>query len=136
MKSRVVVTIIIKKGEKFLLGRKPDNVGPYPNTWHLVGGGVDLETENIEEAVNREVKEEAGIILKKVKRLTFGEDYEPNKHGEVVHYLFLVYEGEYASGKLVAGDDIQELRWFSRQELKTLPLTQPSAKLFPELGII
>lgn len=135
MKSRLIVAAIVKKGDKYLLGMKPDNTPPYPNTWHLLGGGVNLEEENLEDAVKREVREEAGIELKDIKRVSFDEDYEPNKHGEETHYVFLVYEGEYKSGNLKADDDIQELKWFSRNELKEITLTRPSIKLFKELGI-
>src|SRR3989344_268299 len=130
MKSRLIVAAIIKKGDKYLLGMKPDNTPPYPNTWNLLGGGVNLEEENLEEAIRREVKEEAGIELGVIKRVSFDEDYEPNKHGEKTHYVFLVYEGEYKSGDLTANDDIHKLRWFHKSELKDISLTRPSIKLF------
>lgn len=136
MKSRLIVSAIIKKEEKYLLGRKPKDTPPYPNTWHLLGGGVNLEEENIEEALRREVKEEAGIELGELKRISFDEDYEPNKHGEETHYIFLVFEGEYKSGELKAGDDIHELKWIPQHALKSLLLTRPSIKLFKELRII
>lgn len=136
MNSRLIVSAIIKKGGKYLLGSKPNNIPPYPNTWHLLGGGADLEEESLEEAIRREVKEEAGIDLGILKRVSFDEDYEPNKHNEKTHYVFLVYEGEYKSGELKADDDVHELKWFSQIELKGIPLTRPSIKLFRELGII
>lgn len=136
MKSRLIVAAIIKKGDKYLLGLKPNNIPPYPNTWHLLGGGVNLEEENLEEAIRREVREEASIELGVIKRVSFDEDYEPNKHGEKTHYVFLVYEGEYKSGELKADDDIHELKWFSPAEIKNISLTRPSIKLFKELEII
>ena len=136
MKSRLIVAIIIKKGEKYLLGMKPNNTPPYPNTWHLLGGGVNLEEEKLEHAIRREVREEAGVELSDIKRVSFDEDYEPNKHGEMTHYIFLVYEGEYKSGELKASDDIHKLKWFSQTELKKIPLTRPSIKLFKELKLI
>ena len=90
----------------------------------------------MEEAIRREVKEEAGIELGVIKRVSFDEDYEPNKHGEKTHYVFLVYEGEYKSGELKADNDIHELKWFSHRELRDITLTRPSIKLFKELRII
>lgn len=136
MKSRLVVSAIFKKGDQYLFGKKQKDVAPYPNAWHLLGGGVNLEEENLEEAIRREVKEEAGIELGKLKRVSFDEDYEPNKHGEMTHYVFLVFESEYKSGELNAKDDIEELKWFHKSELKNIPLTRPSIKLFKELGIV
>lgn len=136
MNSRLIVSAIIKKGDKYLLGHKPNNIPPYPNTWHLLGGGANLEEEDLENAIRREVKEEAGIELGELKRVSFDEDYEPNKHGEKTHYVFLVFEGYYALGKLKANDDIHKLKWFSQDELAKVPLTRPSIKLFKELKII
>lgn len=136
MSSRLVVAIIVKNKGKYLLGRKPKDVGPYPNTWHLLGGGVNLEDETLEEAIRREAKEEAGIELGELQRVWFDDDYEPNKHGEKTHYVFVVFLGEYKSGELKANDDINELRWFSKEELKEIPLPRTSIKLFKHLEII
>jgi 8-oxo-dGTP diphosphatase len=136
MNSRLVVAIIIKKNGKFLLGRKPKDIAPYPNTWHILGGGVNLDDETLEEAIRREVKEEANIELGDLERVWFDDDIEPNKHGEKTHYVFVVFQGEYKSGTFKASDDICELQWFTQEELKNLPLPRTSVKLFTKLGII
>lgn len=133
MKARVIVTTLIEKKGKMLLGQKPKNVGPYPNTWHLPGGGVDLEKESLEDAVRREIKEETGLTVSKMERVSFDEDYEPDKHGEMTHYLFLVYKVTPTSMDAKAADDIIELKWFKKSELKNIPLTRPSVKFFKEI---
>src|ERR1700733_1269613 len=92
MKARVIVTTLIEKNGEILLGQKPKDIGPYPNTWHLPGGGVNIETESLEDAVKREVKEETGLDVLKMERVSFDEDYEPDKHGEMTHYVFLVFK--------------------------------------------
>lgn len=136
MKSRVVVSAIIKKGDKYLLGQKRKDVGPYPNTWHLIGGGVELENETLEEGIRREIREEAGIEVGELSRFTFDEDNEPDKNGIMTHYLFLVYDAEYKSGEVMANDDIAELAWFTEDELKSIPLTRPLKKRLLEKGIL
>lgn len=133
MKARVIVTIILEKEGKILLGQKPKDVGPYPNTWHLPGGGVKLEEESLEDAVKREIKEETGLEVKKMERLNFDEDYEPDKHGEMTHYVFLVYKVTPTTMDAVAADDIVKLQWFDKSELKKLLLTRPSIKFFQEM---
>lgn len=133
MKARLIVSAIIEHEGKFLLGQKPKDVGPYPNTWHLLGGGVEMGEESLDDALRRELREEAGIELTSIKRVSFDEDYEPNKHGEMVHYIFLVYHVTPNSPQTTAKDDIVTLQWFSRDELKQIPLTRPSIKLFKEL---
>jgi len=135
MKSRVIVSAIIKKGSKYLLGKKPKDIPLYPNTWHLLGGGIRLDEEKLEEALRREIKEEAGIEIANIKRLSFDEDYENNKNGEMTHYLFLVFEVECKSDEVKPNDDITELKWFTKEQLKTIPITRPSIKLFREIGL-
>ncbi|MBI2195965.1 MAG: NUDIX domain-containing protein [Candidatus Levybacteria bacterium] len=136
MKTRVIVSAVIKKGDEYLFGKKKDNTGPYPNTWHLVGGGVNLEEETLEEALKREVKEEADIEITNIKNISFDEDNEPNKHGELVHYVFLVFGADYKSGNLKVNDEMRELKWFKEAEIRNLSLPRPSQKLFSQLGII
>lgn len=136
MKSRVVVSAIIKKGDKYLFGRKQKDIGPYPNTWVILGGGVDLEKESLEEAIRREIKEEANIEITKLKQLPFGEDYEPDKNGEKTHYVFLLYEAKYKSGEIKPGDDIISLQWFDKKDLSTIKLSRPTIKLFKKIGLI
>lgn len=136
MKARVVVTTLIEKNGKILLGQKPKDIGPYPNTWHLPGGGVDIENESLEDAVRREIHEETGLEVKKMERVNFDEDYEPDKKGEMTHYIFLVYKVMPVSMDAKAADDLIELRWFNKSELKKLSLTRPSVKFFKELGWI
>ena len=109
MKARVIVTTLIEKNGRILLGEKPKDVGPYPNTWHLPGGGVDLEHESLEDAVRREIKEETGLNVERTERVSFDEDYEPDKHGEMTHYLFLVYKVTPTSMDAKAADDIRHV---------------------------
>lgn len=136
MKARVIVAVIIRRGDKFLLGKKPKNIGPYPNTWHLLGGGVKLKKESVEDAARREIKEEAGVEVGILKRVSFDDGYEPGKKGEMTHYVFLVYEAEYKSGQIKAADDIEELKWFRKSELKNISLPRPTMKLLKDLRLI
>jgi ADP-ribose pyrophosphatase YjhB (NUDIX family) len=132
LKSRVVVTAYIEKDGKVLLGRKKSGVGPYPDTWHLPGGGVNLGDESIDDAIRREVKEETGLDVLNVERINFDEDFEPDKHGEETHYIFLVYKMNAATFEFKAMDDLVELRWFDKSELKSIPLPRPLTKQFKQ----
>lgn len=136
MKSRVIVVGLIEKNGSFLLGKKPGNIGPYPNTWHIPGGGIDLGEESLEEALRREIKEETGIEIQNIESTGFDEDNEPNKHGEMTHYVFLDFRAEWLSGEIKAGDDMKGLKWIQKDELKNLNLNKPTQKLFKKLKII
>jgi len=134
IKTRVIVSAIIENDDKLLFGKKKENVNPYPNTWHLVGGGIE-EGELLEESIKREIREEANIEVKIKEMVGFDDDFEPNKYGEMTHYIFLVFRAAYVSGKLKADDDIVALKWFSKSELPK-ELSRPSIKLFKKLGYI
>lgn len=132
----MIVAAVIEKDGKILLGRKPDGVGPYPDMWHLPGGGVSLGEESLIDAIKREIKEETGLEPVEIERIGFDEDFEPDKHGEMTHYVFLVYKVEPASTNAVASDDVVKLQWFDKSELQNLPLTTPSQKLFSKMGLL
>jgi 8-oxo-dGTP pyrophosphatase MutT (NUDIX family) len=137
MNSRVCVSAIIEKDGKILLGRKPENVSPYPNTWLLPGGGVELENESLIDAVKREAKEETGLEITDIEQISFDEDNEPNKNGEMTHYLFLVFKAKLVSDKSVPTDnEFVKLQWFSKEELKNVDLSRPTVKLFKKIGLI
>ncbi|MBF8249711.1 MAG: hypothetical protein HW400_312 [Candidatus Levybacteria bacterium] len=136
MKSRIIVVGLIEKDGTVLLGKKFGNIGPYPNTWHNPGGGINLDEESLKEALRREIKEEAGIEIQDIEQLGFDEDNEPDKHGEMTHYIFLDFKAKWLSGEINAGDDMKELKWIKKEELKKLNLNKPAQKLFKKLKFI
>lgn len=136
MKSRIVTGVLIEKNGLYLFGRKRKDVGPYPNTWVMIGGGLRLEDESIEEGVRRETREETGLEIHNLKRLSFDEDIEPDKNGIGTHYLFLVYTANHLRNKERPGDDIVELKWIKKTDLNKYPMSRPTIKLFKEIGWI
>ena len=134
MKARIIVAAVIEKDGKILLGQKRKDIGPYPNTWHLPGGGVNLDSESLEDAMKREITEETGLDVSAIERIGFDEDYEPDKKGEMTHYVFLVFKVVPKTMQTNPGDDIITLQWFKKSELQNLSLARPTTKLFKELG--
>lgn len=118
-----------------LLGRKAKDVGPYPNTWRLIGGKIK-NGENLEEGMRREAREEAGIELTNITEVTRDEDTVPNKDGEMTHFIFHTFSADILSNEPKPNSDIVELQWFPESDLKTLSLPPPSIKLFSKLGIL
>lgn len=116
------------------MGNKAKDVGPYPNTWRLPGGGVE-EGESPEDAIKREVMEETGLEVTKAEKVGYLEDEEPNKHGEMTHYEFNILRVE-ALGEEKTSSEFPELRWIDKSELKDTPLARPSIKYFKQLGLL
>lgn len=136
MKYRIIVSAIIEKEGSYLFGKKPKDIGPYPNTYHLLGGGIDPENESLLQGLEREVREEAGVTLTQITPLSFAEVDSVNKQGEDVHYFFHVFMTHFAGGELIPGDDIMQLIWVKKKDIATIPLPEPSQNVFKQLGWI
>ncbi len=133
---RITATAVITKGDEVLLGKKPKDIGPYPNTWILPGGGIDFDNETAEEALIREINEETGLNVKNIKPHIFITDKEPNKKGVETYYVHLVYLAEYDSGEIKAGDDVEYLEWIPIKQIPSLTVARPSITTFKKLGWI
>jgi mutator protein MutT len=135
MKYRIIVSAVIFNQGKILLGKKEKDRGPYPNTWHIPGGGVELEKETCDEAVIREIKEETGLGVKNLEKIHWDTGMEPNKHGEITYYVFLVYKCEYEKGDLIASDDLEHLEWVDVKNLNDYALSKPTVLLFKKINL-
>lgn len=134
MKTRICAVAVVENDGKILMGNKVKDVGPYPNTWRLPGGGVE-DGESLEDAVRREVKEETNLDTQDVKKMGAYEDNEPDKNGEMTHYIFNVFKVK-ASGEHVASKEFPSLKWIDKKQLANISLARPSIKLFKELGYL
>ena len=106
------VIVLVTKGDRILLQR---NTHYRLRNWTLVAGFVDAG-ENFEEAVRREVLEEASIEVKDLRY--FGSQTWP-----VPSNIMVAFRAEYASGELVPdGDEVVESGWFDRDHLPEIPL--------------
>jgi len=124
--------IIVNHDGKVLIGKRKGGHAPY---YSIPGGQLDLG-ETFEAGAIREVKEETGIEAEIEKSLGFDEDFEPDKHGEITHYIFLVYKAKYISGELKPDDDIEKLEWISKEKLSQIELNRPAVKLFKGMGYL
>jgi 8-oxo-dGTP pyrophosphatase MutT (NUDIX family) len=135
MPFRVAASAVIRKGDYYLFGKKAKDAGPYPDKWLIIGGGMRLGKETIAEALRREIREEANIEVKNITHLSFEEDFRTKK-GVLTHFIFLNFMADYCSGEERPGDDIVELRWVHKDDIKDLDMCEPSLRLFSGLELI
>lgn len=110
----VVFGYTSKEGLSILLINR--DVGPYKNFWALPGGLI-LDTESIEEAVERELKEETGVQINYLEQLySFGKpDRDPRNRVISITYYGLVRPDVF---ELKASTDANDAKWFN---IKSLP---------------
>jgi 8-oxo-dGTP diphosphatase len=132
--DKLVVTGILVRNSagQLLLVKKPDHVGPYAGMYLTPGGGVK-NGESVDETALRELYEETGVKVSNLKRVFFDDDVTDNWQGIKKHYIMLMYTADYISGNLrpTEGDDdnLEVIKWFSKEELQSVALSPPLVKL-------
>lgn len=91
---------------------------PFKGKWAIPGGFV-LNKESLEEAVERELKEETGIEIDYLEQLyTFGNPKrDPRSRIVSVAYVGLIKPSSF---KIFAATDAEEVQWFKITELPSL----------------
>lgn len=90
----VGVSIIIKKDNKVLIGKRKNILGN--GEWAFPGGHLEFK-ESFAKCVKREVMEEVGIKIKNIKFQTLTNDMRPKTK---THYVTLFFTSDYDSGKV------------------------------------
>lgn len=105
-----------KEGVSVLLIQR--KYSPFKGEWAIPGGLV-LENESLEEAVERELNEETGVQLDYLEQLyTFGKvDRDPRNRVVSIAYYGLVKKSDY---QLYASTDATDAKWFYWDKLPEL----------------
>lgn len=113
-----VGAVVLREDRVLLIKRgKP----PRQGQWSLPGGGQEVG-ETVEEAVRREVREEAGLELDWVEFLAVVDAITREEDGRVRwHYTLVDFVGE-ASGEPAAGGDADAAAWLTPAEIAGLGL--------------
>jgi len=127
---RTGIGIMILKDGKVLLGKRNDDPIKASSelhgesTWTMPGGKIHFG-EKIQEAAQRELKEEIGIIAKRLKVVSVGNEIVKDAHFVTIGFLCDDFEGE---PKVMEPEEIVEWEWFPINKLPS-PIFPPSLKL-------
>ena len=112
---------IIVKDQKILLGLRGPKARDQYYKWELLGGLVQFE-ETPEEAIKREVLEEAGINIEPIDIVGTNVRYSEDKTEE---WVGLTYLCKYIDGqpKVTEFDRVIDHKWLSLEECLAMELT-------------
>lgn len=123
-RDMVGVIAVIKKGDRYLLGIESKD-SPFHGKWRLLGGKVEAG-ETVEEALHRELMEEAKIKIK-IKK------YLKTVKGTVIKMPIHIYQAEWISGELTPkADEHGQIRLFTESELKSIDIEGMSRRALDE----
>lgn len=112
------VSVAILHEGRFLLVRRGRE--PSKGLYAFPGGRVH-EGESDEAAVRRELLEETGLLVETVTPL---QEFllPPAPNADYPAFRLLVFRGYAPSGRVAAGDDAAEAKWFTLGEMEELPI--------------
>jgi 8-oxo-dGTP diphosphatase len=128
---RVAVGAIVLKDDRVLLVRRGQP--PSEGLWAIPGGRVELG-ETLQEAAERELKEETGLRIQAGEPVYTFDVIVRDESGQVrFHYVIADLLADYISGELQPGDDAREARWVGPGELDELPVNQTTLEVLEEI---
>jgi mutator protein MutT len=115
--------LLIKRGTAPLLGE-----------WSVPGGMLEVG-ETLRQAVEREAREETGLVVRAAELLGVFERIVPDDAKKTIyHYVLIDFLCERVSGEVCASGDASDARWFTASELDALSLPEDTRAVI-QLGL-
>lgn len=120
-----VVIMLVTDGERLILGRQKI----WPARWYSALAGFVEPGESLEEAVAREVREEAGIEISEPR-------YVSSQPWPFPGSLMLGFTATHAGGEPAVGDgELEDVRWFTRAEVAAAVRGEGPLRVPPPVAI-
>lgn len=130
--ARVGVGAVVLREQRVLLVRRARP--PHAGAWALPGGKLRLG-ETLQQAVEREVREETGVDVRAREVVHSFDLIERDADGCVrFHYVVVDLRADYVAGTPAPRDDADNACWIALAELDRLPLHPETAMLLRKLS--
>lgn len=125
--------IVIKDNRILLVKRTKD---PNKGRWSIPGGSVELG-ETLQEAAEREIREETGLKVKAKDPIHSFDVIERDDHGQIrFHYVIVDLTADFVSGNPCPADDALDARWFSPGQLEKVGISESTRVLLRKIGFM
>lgn len=116
------VGIVILNGDRVLLIQRANEPGR--GQWSVPGGAIELG-ETIQEAAQREAREECGLEVEAGEPLSLYDLIQRDEDGRIrFHYLLIHLAACYQGGEPRPASDALAAGWFTEAELGTLEMPE------------
>ena len=123
----VGVGVIVFRDQKVLMVKRKKE--PNKGQWSIPGG-KQMIGETAAEAAKRELLEETGVKVDQLLLVDVVDSIIPDIEGKIkYHYTLVDYMGQWQSGDSRPGDDAQEVRWVSLNELSSFSLLEKTMNI-------
>lgn len=123
----VAVGAVVFRNNRVLLIRRGQP--PSQDLWAIPGGKVGLG-ESLQEAAEREILEETGVVIHARHPIYTFDLIESDPNGRIrFHYIIIDLIADYVSGDPCAGDDAREARWVGPDDIRQLAINPKTAAL-------
>jgi 8-oxo-dGTP diphosphatase len=114
---------VLCKDDRLLLAQRSHDRPYYPGVWDIIGWHA-RHSENPEDTLRRELREELGIVPVCFRKIGVFAEPHPQKYGEGEHHVFVVTEW-IGDPHNLRPDEHERIAWFSSRELQELDLASP-----------
>ena len=129
---QLAVGAIVRRGTAVLLVQRA--TAPNAGLWAIPGGKVQ-PGETLQQAAEREIKEETGVLIRAGEPIFCFDVIERDGHGELrYHYVIVDLLAEYLGGEPQADDDALDAAWVEPQALARLDVNATTRQLLARLN--
>jgi nucleoside triphosphatase len=135
----IVVGVVQNDLGEYLICKMPKGRGVFPDQWGLPGGGIE-ESEMMETALRRELKEELGIEISDIKPLFFTDGQYRKSFADgtqrEVYMIFLIFSCKATNNDLVLAPEFSDYAWVRQEALTSYDLNTATIATFEQMGIV
>ncbi|MGM0411766.1 MAG: NUDIX hydrolase [Pseudomonadota bacterium] len=125
--------VVIHQGAVLLVRRAHP---PRAGLWAIPGGMVE-SGETLQEAAEREIQEETGVVIRAGSPLHAFDLMEYDDQGRLqYHYVVVDLVADYLEGEVGAASDAAEARWLTPAELAELPVDGETRRILRRQGLL